>query len=283
MEQIIEKENYTLSFDDDSLFLNNSEVEYIDHMGSDLKVVNAARISFKSLSQWEDERNRVLSKRDQNLIDFLARGMSSKDYNKYLETIKNTQDYEVIEDCLKALQAQTHFTPFCHNVVTLHCKVPMFVARQLIKHQIGMTWNEVSRRYVNTNIQFYNPKEWRSAPDNKKQGSGNDVVTKITDDYGDSWYIDPDFKTWCMTALSMYEDYVNSGIAPEMARMILPQNMMVEFWWTGSMLAFARMCNQRLDNHAQKETQDFARKVDPILHNLYPYSWLSLVPNSQFK
>lgn len=281
-----------MAFDDTSIFLTSNEVEYIDHMGNDLKVVNAARISFNSLSEWADNENRILKDRDKNLINFLARGMSSKDYKKYLETIRDAEDFEVIEHCLKALNAQTHFTPFCHNTVTLHCKVPIFVARQLYKHQIGLTVNEVSRRYVNTNIQFYKPLEWRSAPENKKQGSGDEVITQIAydgcynaDGSVEKDYVDihEDFDRWCLEALEMYNNYIESGVAPEQARMMLPQNMMVEFWWTGSMLAFARMCNQRLDSHAQEETQDFARLVDPILYNLYPYSWEALVPNTNCK
>jgi thymidylate synthase (FAD) len=226
-------------------------------MGSDLTVVNAARVSFDKESEWEFEAREdemgwyehpVLSERDVKLINYLAK--------------------------------HDHFTPFTHPQITLRETVPIFVARQRFKHVVGFTYNEVSRRYVDDDPEFYTPEVWRSRPEGSvKQGSGpqwnnsyfwteefEGVDTPIEDVY--SWYI--------QEALSLYTAMIDKGIAPEQARMILPQSMMTSYYVTGSLAAFARFYKQRIDNHAQKEIQELAKQVGDIIQPLFPVSWKAL-------
>lgn len=223
------------------------KVTYIDHMGTDLSVVNAARVSFKSKSDWEYEvkeeragdgewvpikRNPKLTERDQGLIKFLA--------------------------------AREHFSPFNHTFLTMHVKAPLFVARQLVKHEY-MPWNEVSRRYVDTDLEFYFPESWRKRPPGGiKQGSGEDLKL--------DWDVEP----YVMESLRAYDKLIESGVAPEMARMVLPQNMYTEWYWSGTLRAWAKMYNLRIDAHAQKETQEVARQAGEIISPLFPHSWKAL-------
>jgi thymidylate synthase (FAD) len=144
-----------------------------------------------------------------------------------------------------------------------YIKAPVFVARQLVKHQVGLTWNEVSRRYVDTEVEFYEPTEWRLAAENKKQGSSEETV---------EYSISPAHKF----AKQCYENMLNLGIAPEMARMVLPQSMMTEWYWSGTLYAFARVCNLRCKPDAQKETQDVGWGIDKYARELFPASWRAL-------
>ena len=200
-------------------------VELIDHMGTDLSIVNAARVSFAKLHEEFDEKN------DTRLINYLAK--------------------------------HNHWSPFGHASMQFHIKAPVFVARQLVKHQIGLTWNEVSRRYVDTEVEFYEPTEWRLAAENKKQGSTEETV-----DYN----ISPAHKF----AKQCYENMLSLGIAPEMARMVLPQSMMTEWYWSGTLYAFARVCNLRCKPDAQKETQNVVWGIDKYARKLFPASWRAL-------
>ena len=232
--------------------VSKMSVEYIDHMGSDLSVVNAARVSFDKASSWElhpvghlhpeypyAER---LSEKDAKLIAYLAK------YN--------------------------HWSPFAHTSAQLRIKAPIFVARQLVKHQVGGVWNEVSRRYVDSEPEFYFPEVWRGRPtDGAKQGSsgvvqhnlfGMDVANRSVD-----------------TALQAYDDLLEIGVAPEQARMILPQNMQTEWIWTGSVMFFARVCKQRLDPHAQQESREIAKLISDCVQPLFPASWAALTENQQ--
>lgn len=219
------------------------EVRLIDYMGSDLSVVNAARVSFKkkkdSLDAWDVE-----------LIHYLAR--------------------------------HNHWTPFGHTALTFHVKAPLFVARQLAKHQVGLVWNEVSRRYVDDPPEFYVPSGWRKRAKNKKQGSSDELVGEvvITDrGCGESYTIEPDNITYifCRQALYLYEDFLRAGICPEQARMLLPQNMYTEWYWTGSLAAFARVCKLRLDEHAQWETRQIAQKISDAIPSAFSVSWAALM------
>lgn len=227
-------------------------VDLIDHLGSDLTVVNAARVSFDKESEWlEDMMDeagdaasssspKALKKGDKKLISYLAR--------------------------------HDHWTPFSHPQITLRESVPIFVARQRFKHMVGFTYNEISRRYVKTEASFYTPERWRALPDGSiKQGSGDE----LTDEQNSAW--EERYKTFIENCSMMYEDMLADGIAPEMARMVLPQSMMTSYYVTGSLAAFARMVKQRKDSHAQKEIQDLALKVDAIIAPLYPVSWAVLV------
>ena len=204
------------------IFMN---VELIDHMGSDLSIVNAARVSFAKLHEEFDEKS------DTRLINYLAK--------------------------------HNHWSPFGHASMQFHIKAPVFVARQLVKHQIGLTWNEVSRRYVDTEVEFYEPTEWRLAAENKKQGSSEETV---------KYNLAPAHRF----AKECYENMLNMGIAPEMARMVLPQSMMTEWYWSGTLYAFARVCNLRCKPDAQKETQNVGWDIDKHARKLFPASWRAL-------
>ena len=201
------------------------KVELIDHMGSDLSIVNAARVSFAKVHEEFDEKS------DTRLINYLAK--------------------------------HNHWSPFGHASMQFHIKAPVFVARQLVKHQIGLTWNEVSRRYVDTEVEFYEPTEWRLAAENKKQGSSEETV---------KYNLAPAHRF----AKQCYENMLNMGIAPEMARMVLPQSMMTEWYWSGTLYAFARVCNLRCKPDAQKETQNVGWDIDRYARKLFPASWRAL-------
>ena len=195
-------------------------VDLIDHMGSDLTVVNAARVSFAKESN-------EFSDKDAKLISFLAK--------------------------------HDHWSPFGHASLQFRIKAPVFVARQLVKHQVGLVWNEVSRRYVDDEPQFYMPFMWRERAENKKQGSAEtEVEFDITD-----------ITKACKI---VYNDMLEKNIAPEMARMVLPQNMMTEWYWTGSVMAFARVCNLRNKDDTQAETRMITEPMAKHLKDHFPMS-----------
>jgi thymidylate synthase (FAD) len=223
------------------------DVTLIDHMGSDLSVVNAARVSFAKESEleWSNEiHDYLLSHADTKLIDYLA--------------------------------THNHWSPFAHAFATFRIKAPIFVARQLVKHQVGLAWNEVSRRYVDDEPEFFFPETWRGRPEGSiKQGSAG-VITSITSD--ESVDVDPTgvMENAARAALNAYTWALEGSIAPEQARMILPQNMMTEWIWSGSLMAFARVCNLRLDPHAQQETSEVAAQIAVEMAELFPISWKEL-------
>jgi thymidylate synthase (FAD) len=220
-----------------------------DHMGSDLTVVNAARVSFGKESQpaawvnydYEDGSRcgdliAVLEPRDQKLIRYLAE--------------------------------HKHLSPFGHAFASFHVKAPIFVARQLVKHSF-LRWNEISRRYVDDEPEFYNPDVWRGRSENKKQGSSDVAVTTIGSSH-----------PFNFIALEAYENLLEQGVAPEQARMVLPQSTMTEWWWSGSLDAFARMCNLRCASDTQYESRVVADQISKVMGDLFPVSWASLVPSS---
>ena len=213
------------------------KVTYIDHMGSDLSVVNAARVSFGKKSEWEyhDSQTMRLAERDTKLIKYLAR--------------------------------HKHISPFGHAFASFHVKAPVFVARQLVKHKF-LRWNEVSKRYVDDTPELYEP-EWRSRSADKKQGSGGPVEISL-----DSEML---FHATCRNALTAYESMINEGISPEQARSILPQNMMTEWYWSGSLDAFADMCRLRCKEDTQAETQEVAWAINLAMEDLFPVSWVALM------
>lgn len=222
--------------------------EYVDHMGSDLSVANAARVSFEKESEWEEELevkagipivvSRRLKPSDVKLIAYLAK--------------------------------HNHWSPFAHTSVSFRVKAPIFVARQLVKHTVGFSWNEVSRRYVDSEPEFFMPEVWRKRADNVKQGSSEE-------DAGDWHNVVTETTRESFISYQMMLDY---GVCPEQARMVLPQNTMTEWIWTGSVYAFARMCNLRLDSHTQAETREIAKMISDHMISLYPISWKVLVYDS---
>lgn len=216
-------------------------VDLVDHLGTDLTVVNAARVSFDKTSGWDydsDKAVRLLSDRDTKLINYLAK--------------------------------HNHWTPFSHPQVTLRIKAPLFVARQWFKHMVGITRNETSRRYVDAEPEFWFPSEWRGRPEGSmKQGSSGPVQHNI--------YANDTAKQTVNLALEVYNEMLNIGVAPEQARMILPQNMLTEWIETASLAAVCRSCKLRLDPHAQQETREIAERIAEIVAPLFPVSWSALM------
>lgn len=219
------------------------KIDYMCHMGDDLLVVNAARTSFSKESF-------KLTDKDAGLIAFLAR--------------------------------ERHLLPFRHPQVTLRCKAPLFVARQLGKHQVGMSWSEESRRYIKTDPEFYWPAKWRKAADNVKQGSSDEEIK----DYSSLWQFDSieqDIDSFLDESLTFYNHLLASGLAPELARMVLPQAVEISWVWTGSLLSWVHMVKERTHPTAQRETQEFARMVEEIVAPLYPVSWEALMKDRSEK
>jgi thymidylate synthase (FAD) len=156
-----------------------------------------------------------------------------------------------------------HYSPFGHAFASFHCKAPIFVARQLVKHKF-LRWNEISRRYVDSEPEFYVPDEWRGRSEDKKQGSDGVVEFGKIGDIS-------------LTSKVLYNSLLDRGVCPEQARMVLPQSTMTEWYWSGSLDAFADMCNLRLETDTQYETQLVAQQIDQIMLGLFPVSWEALV------
>ena len=214
------------------------EVTYIDHMGSDLSVVNAARVSFGKKSEWHQRiytgEPNVLKTKDAKLINYLAK--------------------------------HNHKSPFNHTFATFHVKAPIFVARQLVKHEY-MPWNEISRRYVDEEPEFYQPDEWRGRSEDKKQGSDG-VINDIRPSVATNMVED---------CRQNYNYLLAKGVSPEQARMVLPQSTMTEWYWSGTLFAFAKMCKLRMKSDTQEETQYIAGKIALAMAKIYPTSWDALM------
>lgn len=210
--------------------LEGINIELVDVMGNDSSVSNSARVSF---NKWKD----TFDESDEKLIKYLA--------------------------------SHKHMTPFRHTQVQIRCKAPIFLVRQLGKHQAGLSFNEVSRRYVSTTPEFFFPEEWRGRPEGSiKQGSSG----VITDSHVQAGY-----KQLVSDCLGQYEFMIETGVAPELARMILPQSMLTEWIWSGNLLAFAHVYKERIASGAQLEAQDFAKKLDTVIRPLFPVAWSALV------
>ena len=237
--------------------------ELIDSMGTDLTVVNAARCSFSAVST-------ELSKKDIGLINFLARGCMKSDWDDALHEAAMFYDVTELEKILKwAKNMPTHWSPFAHAMITMRETVPIFVARQRFKHAVGFAYNEVSRRYVDDTPEFHVPESWRSRPvGGIKQGSAG---THLSNDYHRGNYAG-----FIEAAQSLYENMIEDSVAPEQARMVLPQSMLTTYWVTGSLYAWANAYIQRSDAHAQVEIQDMAQQWDKIISPLFPHAWDAL-------
>jgi thymidylate synthase (FAD) len=224
--------------------LDHGFVNLVDYMGSDLTVVNAARVSFNKESDWDTDpnwtgyREHKLSEKDQKLISYLAK--------------------------------HKHWTPFAHPQITLRIKAPIFIRTQLFKHKVGFVENEVSRRYVSDTPEIYCP-QWRSKPTNgAKQGSEDFVNPELVNSYNTDW------ERIAKPALEVYHKLIAEGVAPEQARSVLPQGTYTEWWWTGSLSAYARVYAQRIDPHAQWEVRQYAQAIYDIIQPLFPHSWKAL-------
>ena len=215
------------------------EVNHINHMGDDLTVVNAARVSFGKRSSYMPRVHmgepKVLRFEDDKLIKYLAK--------------------------------HKHISPFGHCFASFHVKAPVFVARQLVKHKF-LRWNEISRRYVDSEPEFYVPAVWRGRSADKKQGSEGEVKSNFSIEYYNE-------KAW-----RAYDQLLNEGVAPEQARMVLPQSMMTEWYWSGTVYAFAKMCQLRMQQDTQQESREVAMQVDEYMEKLYPESWKALMKDS---
>lgn len=218
------------------------KVDLLNHMGDDLFVANVARVSFAKESTEFTYRKDKPKGSDEGLIEYLA------DHN--------------------------HWTPFGHCIVSLRMKAPVPIRTQCFKHKQGFVENEESRRYIQSEPELFIPKAFRKAPEgNKKQGSEG---------------IHPDnhiwlnmYKTVCNQSISVYNDMIKAGVAPEQARLVLPQGVYVNWVWTGSLAAFARFYTQRTDPHAQEEIRDLAEEVGKIIEPLFPVAWKSLIGESK--
>lgn len=243
---------------------------YEDHMGTDLTVVNAARVSFGKRTVWKDPVKKLMRDTDKSLIQFLARGCTTSDWGDHINMLRRNLTQHEIHDLLVHLRKMPdHWTPFAHCQITLVERVPIFVARQRFKHQVGFVYNEVSRRYVDDAPEFYHPTEWRSRPEGSvKQGSGGKHEYSNAYCAGYERYIDQ--------ITHDYNKMIADGVAPEQARMTLPQSMMTEYWVTGSLYAWANAYNQRSDSHAQKEIQDLAALWKDEIRPLFPVAWDAL-------
>ena len=225
--------------------MSNIKVTLKDHMGSDITTVNAARVSFGKTSHpvawmeydYEDGSRcgdliAVLDHRDQKLVRYLAK--------------------------------HNHISPFGHAFASFHVKAPIFVARQLVKHSF-LRWNEVSRRYVDDEPEFYTPDTWRGRSEDKKQGSEGVVESNANMLYYNTM------------SLGLYNQLLDEGVAPEQARMVLPQSTMTEWWWSGSLDALARMCRLRCATDTQYETRVVADQISEVMGDLFPVSWGALM------
>lgn len=206
------------------------KVELVDVMGDDLRVANVARVSF---NRWKEE----FDQKDASLINYLA--------------------------------AHEHTSPFRHTAITVRCSAPVFLARQLGKHQVGLSWNEVSRRYVDADIEFFIPSSWRSRPDNGiKQGSGGIVE--------DSEMFKSIYADYLKHSIATYHNMIDCNVAPEMARMVLPQSMMVDWVWTGSLTAFFHIYRLRNGEGSQEEAKQFAKLLEGVVQPIFPHCWKAL-------
>jgi len=212
------------------------QVTLINSMGNDKTIVDAARVSFaKTADNYTEAQN-------EKLIQYLAR--------------------------------HNHWTPFGHAQATFHIEAPIFVARQLVKHQVGLVWNEVSRRYVDDSPRFFSPSSWRPRSQDKKQGSNkHDIIP----DMRQAWKI---YENAVHNISKTYSILLDMGVAPEQARMVLPQSLMTEWYWTGSLAAWSRVCRLRISDDAQAETERIALDIGREMKRLFPVSWTALEKNN---
>ena len=231
--------------------MSQIQVTYIDSMGSDLSVVNAARVSFGKKSE------------------LVEGGVGEDDYGEYIEMVLSKKDTKLV----KYLAKHEHFSPFNHCFASFHVKAPIFVARQLVKHEY-LPWNEISRRYVDDGIELYWPETIRERTPDKKQGSGGPHPT-VNHGVGTGYY--QALKEDVEEQVETYVTLIEKGVCPEQARMILPQNVFTEWYWSGSLGAFAKMCNLRLKEDTQYESRLVAQQIDEKMAELFPVSWSALV------
>jgi thymidylate synthase (FAD) len=222
-------------------------------MGSDLSVVNAARVSFGKKSEWVKDEEPYGGARDEF-------------GDKYHDKVLSDRDTKLI----KYLAKNKHLSPFGHAFASFHVKAPIFVARQLVKHKF-LRWNEISRRYVDDEPEFYVPEVWRGKSADKKQGSEGEVKGPWGMLVGQE----------ARDTLLLYTGLLKQGVAPEQARMILPQSTLTEWIWSGSLDAFARMCHLRCASDTQYESRIVADQISGVMRDLFPVSWDALLQTGE--
>lgn len=227
------------------------KAELIDHMGTDLSVVNAARVSFDKQSEWETSWKHV----EHNGVY----------HGTVLDKSLKSDDAKLI----RYLAKHDHWTPFAHTSISLRMQAPIPIRTQCFKHKQGLVENEESRRYIKSTPTLYVPETFRNAPvGGAKQGSSGE--------HYDSEFWKGEYRLICERAITMYERMIHYGICPEQARFVLPQGCEVQWIWTGNLYAFANFYLKRTDKHAQKEIQDLAYMVGEIIQPLFPVSWEAL-------
>lgn len=234
--------------------MSEIKVEYINHCGDDLSVVDAARCSFDKQSDWEYYTESGVSTGE-------IKGLKAAD-----------------EKLIKYLATHKHYSPFNHSFISVRVKAPVFVARQLVKHKF-MPWNEVSRRYVKGEVEFYHTENWRKSAENVKQGSSQDQFVNEYMDPIDSFRCDTDTDVSIHhdNSIELYNKLIDIGVCAEQARQVLPQSMMTTWIWSGTLGAFCDMLVLRLDEHTQYETRVVAQQVAEIVKELFPVSYKALV------
>lgn len=269
--------------------------QYLDHMGTDLTVCNAARASFGKESDWAAPNTATgytLKPADANLIKYLATGYRTSEWKDLLNSIIDVVLEVQVEsgtrdDCVPAIASilhaykrrAQHWAPFAHPQLQIRIQIPIFLARQFVKHQVGAVWSEESRRYISDEPGVWFPNEWHTRPEDIKQGSEGPITHMTWNDGGDveREEIDPIVRELTAQQLHAYMQMVEGGVAPEEARIVLPLNTMTTVVWTGSLLFWSRVCNQRLDGHAQLAAQELAKQIAAIAKPLFPVSWAALV------
>ena len=224
------------------------KAELLDYMGTDLDVVNAAKVSFSKESEWEWQTEYecgvpvsdtpILADKDKKLINYLA-----------------THD---------------HWTPFAHTALKFRCSAPVPIRTQAFKHKIGMVENEESRRYISSTPEIYIPEFFRAKPEGSiKQGSGGEH--NYSREYRQR------YEAHTQLAVRFYEEMLEVGICPEQARFVLPQGAIVNWIWTGNLVSFANFYNKRTDTNAQYEVRLLAESVGKQIAEIFPVSWKALV------
>ena len=256
--------------------------------GSDLGIVNAARKSFGKRSDWEFESHgafaktvQILKDKDKRLLEFLARGMTADDFDEFLEYTSSVAaewqehfvdvDRKIITEKLwQWRNTPTHDTPFNHGFFSFEVKAPIFVARHLVKHEY-LIMSEYSRRYITDDVEFYVPEVWRKAAKDVKQGSSSEAVGMYESLWGFA-NTDEDYCAHMKEGVYLYNHLIEQGVAPEQARMVLPQSLMTSWTWSGTLGAFANMCRLRLNKDTQYETRLVAESVYSELKKQFPVS-----------
>ena len=247
------------------IFSDKPKAIYLDHMGDDLTVVKAARISFNM-----DEENYPQEK-VVGLLNYLARGVSAKDWDNLLLALQiGVEDKQRASELLKSIRKQkTHWTPFAHTTIQIRCSAAIPLRTQAFKHKAGLVENEESRRYITSTPSFYMP-VFKTKPEGSiKQGSG--------ETHFNNSLIQVFYSNHIRASFDLYTRLLDENVCPEQARFVLPQGTEVNWVWTGNLFAFANYVTSRTDPHAQSDGYPLAHDIDKICRSLFPLSWSALV------